>query len=583
MEALAEALASFVPVAGSPTWVCLCPPSPGELPPAALAAAEQGLLRRIQGLPGLHVLASNELLRRYPEAAFHHRKADRLGDIPYTPDGFAAIGTAFFRTFRGCGGRLSNGSPSIATTPLARGLRRRRAPRGGGDAAAPDAPGVHGAAKGGRHDHLPVLEKSRRRRLAGFRRKPGHGIEARGFFGGADDWAAKEDNLRELARELNLAVESAIFVDDQPVECAGVRAGCPGALVVELPPDPEIWPRFLDQIWAFDHFALTREDRERTRMLRQKAEREKSRAGAATFREFIEGLGLEVVLAAPAADEIGRVAQLTQRTNQFNASGMQRSENEVRRWLEEPSARCVAIRVRDRFGDYGIAGAVLYFIRSDRLRVDTFLLSCRVLGRGVEHQVFADLGRRAKENGLEWVEVPFRRTDRNQPAADFLQSIGSDCREEESGEAVHRFSAAVLAGLRYAPEDRPAARALGPVPSLRKSSGGTGAPPRRPGPFAGEAKTPATPSAGAATVPVLKEPGTTAAPATPSAGGPTVPVLQEPGTTAATTAATQEPGTTAASVGPGAATAPVPSAGATLPRWVERMDATVAFASSPAW
>jgi FkbH-like protein len=183
-------------------------------------------------------------------------------------------------------------------------------------------------------------------------------------------------------------------------------------LTLQLPSDAELLPAFLDHVWAFDHARATDEDRHRTRMYHENAEREKLREQAVSLKDFVRGLELRVEIHEMTDEEIGRVSQLTFRTNQFNFTTVRRSEQDITTFLARAHATCLVVRVVDRFGDYGLVGVVMYERAADRYTVDTFLLSCRVLGRGVEHAVLADLGRRAIADGKRFVELAYRPTPR---------------------------------------------------------------------------------------------------------------------------------------------------------------------------
>src|SRR5581483_110528 len=122
-----------------------------------------------------------------------------------------------------------------------------------------------------------------------------------------------------------------------------------------------------------------------------------------------------------AQDDMPRIAELLQRTNQFNLTTIRRRAGEVAELLKSARTHGVAVRVRDRFGDYGLVGALLCRFGLSALEVDTFVLSCRALGRGVEHRVVNELARIAREEGLSTLTFLYRRTTRNAPAWNFLQ------------------------------------------------------------------------------------------------------------------------------------------------------------------
>src|SRR6185295_17866862 len=172
--------------------------------------------------------------------------------------------------------------------------------------------------------------------------------------------------------------ESFIFVDDNPMECAEVEASCPGVLSLQVPEEPGQVAAFLSHVWAFDHSRLTSEDKQRTLLYRQNREREQFQAESLSFGDFIAGLNLQIRIELASPEQLPRLAQLTQRTNQFNCSTLRRTEAEIQRMANDDKYRLLAITVSDRFGDYGLVGAVIYRISTQSFEVDTFLLSCRV-------------------------------------------------------------------------------------------------------------------------------------------------------------------------------------------------------------
>jgi FkbH-like protein len=143
------------------------------------------------------------------------------------------------------------------------------------------------------------------------------------------------------------------------------------------------------------------------------------------LEDFLAGLELQLEFLPMTRAELPRVAQLTQRTNQFNFTSVRRTENEVEQLCLAGIAECLVIRLRDRFGDYGLVGAMIFTRRPGLLDVDNVLLSCRALGRRVEHRMLSHLGRIARKEGLENVRIHFVPTPKNQPARDFLESIGA--------------------------------------------------------------------------------------------------------------------------------------------------------------
>jgi acyl carrier protein len=212
-----------------------------------------------------------------------------------------------------------------------------------------------------------------------------------------------------------------------------------------------MFPLILDHIWAFDHTGSTEEDRNRTRMYQESTVREQYREQSFSLKDFVQGLQLRVEIAEATAEQLGRVSQLTLRTNQFNFTTVRRSENEIEAFLKREDTNCLAVCVADRFGDYGLVGVLMYETQPDRYKVDTFLLSCRVLGRGVEHALVSRLGQMAVKEGRKFVEFTYLPTDKNLPALEFITRIGDEFRN--AADTSWTFPSERLAGIEYDPDE----------------------------------------------------------------------------------------------------------------------------------
>jgi FkbH-like protein/FkbM family methyltransferase len=451
------ALDSFTQRNGATTILCLCPPdkrnSYRAVSNQGLSSLEDQLISRVQQLPRVLTIGSQAILDRYPTAEFHDAHSAEQGHMPYTPEGFAAIGTSLCRAVScvrrspykvivlDCDNTLwqgacgETGPLEVLITPVHRLLQEFmiRQMKAGMLLCL--------CSKNSEADVWAVFESNsgmilKREHLAAWK----------------INWAPKSQNLRELAADLKLSQESFVFLDDDPVECAEVRANCPETVTLLLPRDPSHLGRFLDHTWAFDHFRVTEEDRTRTQKVIENAQRENYRDQTASLSDFIEGLQLQVHLFEPGRDQVGRVSQLTLRTNQFNFTTIRRSESEILRFLHQLKGHALAANVSDRFGDYGMVGLLLYTISSDCYEVDTFLLSCRALGRGVEHRILAQFGRQALDHGKQSVLFQFSHTDKNQAALEFIKSVGREFMREVEGGVSMRFPAETLANLRYRPE-----------------------------------------------------------------------------------------------------------------------------------
>jgi len=432
-----------------------------------LTEAEQSIARLAERSPGLHLIDSTTQQRRYPMHQHSDVHTRQLGDMPYNAEGYAAIGTAVFRAVFKLMAAPFKVIVLDCDNTLWKGVCGESGPAGLELTAEHRVLQEFMIAQSDAGMLLCLCSKNNEADVwAVFEQRPDMPLKRAHVIAARINWADKSANLRELAAELNLGLDSFIFIDDNPVECAAVKAGCPEVLTLQLPSDDQSIPSFLDHLWALDRLGPSGEGRNRTERYRNNRQRESFRQESFSLGDFIKGLQLSVRIEAPAEDHLSRIAELTLRTNQFNFTARRRTENELRAFLRQEPARCLVVRVTDRFGDYGLVGVVLYETVGDRYRVDTLLLSCRVLGRGVEHQLMAELGRRAVVDGIPWVELAARPTGRNKPALTFLQSIAIQhdravsnsetlATRGQSEITARVFSAKFLAGLKHDPAMEP--------------------------------------------------------------------------------------------------------------------------------
>jgi FkbH-like protein len=235
-------------------------------------------------------------------------------------------------------------------------------------------------------------------------------------------WGAKSESLRSLADELNVDVDSFVFVDDDPLECEEVRARLPGVTVVQLPVETEAIPLTLRHVWELDLAFVTEDDRQRSRAYAANR-RLKAELRDANDSSFLKGLNVRVEVTLASGGDLDRVAQLFSRTNQFNSTGQRLSLSDLRRLVSGTGSQIWTVRVADRLGEYGLVGAVLTSRTMQEMRVEHIALSCRVFNRGVERSMFAALLSVADPPPKELV-IAFRATERNAPVRCFLEEIG---------------------------------------------------------------------------------------------------------------------------------------------------------------
>lgn len=236
-------------------------------------------------------------------------------------------------------------------------------------------------------------------------------------------WQPKSQGLRAIAAELNIGLDSLVFVDDSDYELAEVRAAVPEVTCLRVPDETAELPDLIARSGLFRNLRISAEDLDRTEMIL--GERSRAARGATLSREdFLASLGLVVDYFPVRREHVGRVAQLTNKTNQFNLTTIRRSEPEIAALLESSDHLVRALRVADSFGDYGLVGVAVITIAGTRWELETVLMSCRVLGRGVESAFLARIAAEATEHGVTELVGHYVPTPKNGLVADLLPSHG---------------------------------------------------------------------------------------------------------------------------------------------------------------
>jgi FkbH-like protein len=241
------------------------------------------------------------------------------------------------------------------------------------------------------------------------------------------NWQNKDQNIIELARELNLGLESFVFIDDDATERGRVRENLPGVLVPEWPRDPARFSEALRELDCFDSSGTTTEDRSRARMYAQQRDRNNSLARASSADEWLCSLGIRVEIETVRKSNIKRSIQLVNKTNQMNLSTRRMTELELIRWLTEQQHQhrtAVTLTVADRFGDLGLTGLITWQTTGVDLEIVDFILSCRAMGRQIENLMAHLAVESAREGMLRSVIARLVPTTRNAPCRHFWHKSG---------------------------------------------------------------------------------------------------------------------------------------------------------------
>jgi len=253
------------------------------------------------------------------------------------------------------------------------------------------------------------------------------------------NWSDKVSNLQAIARELNIGLDSLVFIDDSDFECNAVRSALPAVRVLQVPKTLSDYPRLLRDIRElFLAGGISAESRSKTAQYRQRQEAADAIAQYETNEQYLASLDLRVQLARDNAANLARISELTLKSNQFNLTTLRQSAAEIRQRIDSGSGTVYSLGVSDRFGNAGLTGVLLASWQGETAKIDAFLMSCRVIGRGVEFCVWPTLVEDARRRGCRVIEAEYRPTEKNAQVADFYDRLGLPLVAEANGTRYYR-------------------------------------------------------------------------------------------------------------------------------------------------
>jgi FkbH-like protein len=267
-----------------------------------------------------------------------------------------------------------------------------------------------------KNDHALAIEV--------FEKHPEMVLRAGDFVSFQANWEPKSDNLRQMAAELDLGMDSFVFVDDNPAEIEIVRQFAPEVTAILLADDPADYVGQLQDCRLFEPRGITPEDLERTDQYRAETQRQTVLASAVDMDAYLESLTMEAEICEFTPFDVPRLAQLINKSNQFNLTTRRRTEAEVHALIGQTDHVCFSARLRDRFGDHGLISVVIGQVSDGVLRIDTWLMSCRVLKRQVEELVLNELCRLAQRKGCSRLEGVYLPTAKNEMVRDHYSRMG---------------------------------------------------------------------------------------------------------------------------------------------------------------
>jgi FkbH-like protein len=258
--------------------------------------------------------------------------------------------------------------------------------------------------------------------LEAIRRHPEMVLKLEDFAIWKINWRDKAVSIADIMSSLNLGMESAVFLDDSAFERARVKEALPQVLVPELPADPMQYPSFLRSLRCFDSPMISKEDRTRTKMYVADRRRSELKTEATSIGEWLETLGLSVTVEPLKHGNLDRTAQLFNKTNQMNLSTRRLTAAELVAWAETDNHGLWTFRVSDRFGEYGLCGISSLVCQGTKGWMRDFLLSCRVMGRGVEEAMLSVVAQRAKTFGCAELYAELIPSAKNGPCERWLNN-----------------------------------------------------------------------------------------------------------------------------------------------------------------
>lgn len=238
------------------------------------------------------------------------------------------------------------------------------------------------------------------------------------------NWTDKATNIKEIAEELNIGLDSMVFVDDNPTERELIKQMLPMVEVPEFPSQPYELPVFVKELIDkyFSVYNLTNEDKQKTEQYKANAQRNNEKRKFNDFNEYLRSLEIEIEIIKANNFNIPRIAQMTQKTNQFNLTTKRYTDADIKDFATKGDVWCIS--VKDRFGDNGITGAIIITKQNTKADIDTLLLSCRILGKGIEDAFVKAILNILYKEGIKEVTAKYLKTLKNSQVKDFYDRIG---------------------------------------------------------------------------------------------------------------------------------------------------------------
>jgi len=257
-----------------------------------------------------------------------------------------------------------------------------------------------------------------------FEKHPEMILRMKDFVSFKANWEPKSDNIRQMALDLNLGLDSFVFVDDNPAEIEIVRQFAPDVSTILLGPDPSTYVAQLQDCRLFEPRTITAEDADRTHQYHSEAKRRALSSTITDMGAYLESLAMVATVSPFSSVDAPRLSQLINKSNQFNLTTRRRTEADIYALIDSPSHACFSVRLKDQFGDHGLISILIAEKLEQRMLIDTWLMSCRVLKRQVEDVVLNEIVRLAASSGCTKLQGIYLPTAKNEMVRDFYSRMG---------------------------------------------------------------------------------------------------------------------------------------------------------------
>lgn len=275
---------------------------------------------------------------------------------------------------------------------------------------------------------LAILSKNNMEDVEPVYKHPNMILQHEDFVAEIINWNPKSANIRLLAKDLNIGLDSFVFLDDNPAEREQMKTECSEVTVIEFPKDSSQLPETVER--AYNEFFLslevTGEDTKKTVMYRAESQRKAEMSTSSSVEDFLKKLEMVMDIHFMKAEEEKRVTQLTNKTNQFNVTTKRYSEEEIHSLASSDGSDIITVHMADKYGDQGLVAVLILKYESDEAEIDTFLMSCRVMGRNVEIEIVSNVKRMLERKGINAVRAKYLKTAKNAPVVELFEKLGFD-------------------------------------------------------------------------------------------------------------------------------------------------------------